>query len=174
MVFSSRLAAQPIWWRVVGLPLLGSCQLAPQTAPNCSARAHFLAVARDTFDLNGPDSRTPEQDSLRLPFAHQQRFLRGAYFVGNLLTDSMAPSPYGGGAYYYGQVRALLRSPRVSCHQVVYVTSDEFGACFWSLATPTGPPTCSYPGAWAPLTRTKVTSICMIPPAGRCSTTRLC
>ena len=136
MVFSSRLAAQSIWWRVVGLPLLGSCQLAPQTAPICSARAHFLAVARDTFDLNGQDSRTPEQDSLRLPFAHQQRFLRGAYFVGSLLADSVAPSSYGGGAYYYGQVHALLRSPRASCHQVVYVTSDEFGGLFLVIGYP--------------------------------------
>lgn len=141
MCCSSLPSVQAIWCWVVGLSLVGGCQQTPQTLPICATRAHFLAAPRDTFDLNERDSRTPDADSLRLPFAHQQRLLQGAYFVGGLLADSVAPSPYGGGAYYYGQVLALQRSPRASCHQVVYVTSDEFGGLFLVIGYPNRPAT---------------------------------
>jgi hypothetical protein len=133
MFFSLFLSVRASWWQLAGLALLGNCQSAPQTAPICPGRQHFLTAPLDTFDLIEQESRvkrSPEQDSLHLPFAHQQRLLRGGYFIGNLLADSTTPSSYGGGAYYYGQVRALLRSPRAGCHQVVYVTSDEFGGLF--------------------------------------------
>ncbi|MBO2012227.1 hypothetical protein [Hymenobacter negativus] len=66
----------------------------------------MLSTPRDAFDLIGLQEKYPlppvVSDSFRLPFAHQQHLLRGAYFVDGLLADSVAPSPYGGGAYYYG------------------------------------------------------------------------
>ena len=140
--FPPLLSTQAGWWRAIGLALLGSCQPSPPPASTCPARPHFLAAPRDTFDLVGQlrhDQRSPDEDRLHLPFAHQQRLLRGAYFVGGLLADSVTPSPYGGGAYYYGQVRALLRSPRTGCHQLVYVSADEFTGLFLVIGYPNRP-----------------------------------
>ena len=123
-------------------PLLAGCGNTNQAGCNCPARPHLLAAPRDTFDLLAQEMRgehSPEPDSLHLPFAHQQRLLRGAYFIGGLLGDSTALNTYGGGAYYYGQVRTLLRSPRASCHRVVYATSDEFSGLFLVIGYPDRP-----------------------------------
>ncbi|TGE21009.1 hypothetical protein [Hymenobacter metallicola] len=80
-----------------------------------------------------------EVDSLRLPFAHQQRLLRGAYFIGSMLEDSAARNTYGGGAFYCGQVRSLLHSSRASCHHVVYAGADEFNGLFLVIGYPDRP-----------------------------------
>lgn len=143
MFFPFLLSVRAGWWWVAGLALLSSCQPSSLSASNCPVRPHLLGAPRDTFDLIGLQDRHPLpptiSDSFHLPFAHQQHQLRGAYFVDGLLADSVAPSPYGGGAYYYGQVRALLRSPRAGCHQVVYVTSDEFAGLFLVIGPPDRP-----------------------------------
>jgi hypothetical protein len=102
-----------------------------------------LVAPRDTFDLLIEENRVGfsfQVDRLHLPYAHQQRLLRGAYFIGGMLTqDSTALNTYGGGAYYCGQVRSLLHSPRASCHQVVYAGADEFVGQFLVIGYPDRP-----------------------------------
>jgi hypothetical protein len=143
MSFSSLFSAQAGWWRVTGLVLLSSCQVHPlSSAHPCLSRGPLVA-SRDTFDLVGMMRREEpppsEADSLHLPFAHQQRLLHGAYFISRMLDDSTALTTYGGGAFYYGRVRALLRSPRASCHQLVYATADEFSGLFLVIGYPDRP-----------------------------------
>lgn len=143
MSFPFFLSARASGWLVSGLALLSRCQPSPPSTFTCPVRPHLRGVPQDTFDLIKQGEKHPLpavlSDSFHLPFAHQQRLLRGAYFVDGLLADSVAPSPYGGGAYYYGQVRTLLRSPRARCHQLVYVTSDEFAGLFLIMGYPDRP-----------------------------------
>jgi hypothetical protein len=130
------------WLLAIGLILLGGCQPTAPAGRNCPMHSRLLAAPRDTFDLLGQeerDKRDPMIDSLHLPFAHQQRLLQGAYFISGMLADSVTPTPYGGGAYYYGQVRPLLRSPRASCHRVIYAMSDEFVGLFLVIGYPDRP-----------------------------------
>jgi hypothetical protein len=127
---------------VAGLALLGSCQPDSPSAGRSPPRPHLAATPRDTFDLLPQLERHPVgsiSDSFRLPFAHQQRWLQGAYVIGGMLQDSVTPTPYGGGAYYYGLVRQLVRSPRASCHQVIYAESDEFTGFFLVIGYPSRP-----------------------------------
>lgn len=142
MGFLPFISCRGSWLLASGLALLGSCKPSSQAERNCPVRPHLLAAPRDTFDLLGQEARgerDPMIDSLHLPFAHQQRLLRGAYVIGGMLADSVTPTPYGGGAYYYGQVHTLLRSPRASCHQVIYATSDEFIGLFLVIGYPDQP-----------------------------------
>lgn len=166
MVFSSRLAAQPIWWRVVGLPLLGSCQLAPQTAPTARpGRTSWLSRAiRSTSTDQTAARRSRTACGCRLPTSsvfYEELTSWAVYWptAWHLLLTGAGLTTTGRSALY-----CVARGPAVirSC----MLPRTNLGACFWSLVTPTGPPTCTCPGAWAPPTRTKVTSICMIPPAG--------
>lgn len=141
MFCSSLFSARAGGWRVASFVLLSSCQ-PPPSVPRCPSRGP-LGVARDTFDLPAQWKREEpppsEADSLHLPFAYQQRLLHGAYFIGGMLDDSTARNTYGGGAFYYGQVRTLLRSPQASCHQVVYATADEFAGLFLVIGYPDRP-----------------------------------
>lgn len=141
LFFPSFPYARAGWWRAAGLVLLGSCQTPPSAAP-CLSRGPLVAP-RDTFDLVGGPGRDvpppPEADSLRLPFAHQQRLLQGAYFMGPLLDDSTALNTCSCAAFYYGQVRTLLRSPRASCHQLIFATADEFSGLFLVIGYPGRP-----------------------------------
>lgn len=140
MCLPSFVSARACLYRLAALALLGGCQDAP-VAQNCPSRGS-LVTPRDTFDFVALTDRKGfsfEVDSLRLPFVHQQRLLRGAYFIGGMLTQDSTALNTRGSAYYVGQVRSLMHSPRTSCHQVVYADADEFGGLFLVIGYPDRP-----------------------------------